>query len=915
MIDVRHAWRLALLSCTALAPAIAHAQSTPTVGTPTAPTAGSTASPGASVQGSQDTQEQVEISAPGASADTDEIVVTGRNIPNPVRATPQVVSVLSSAEIARTGEGDIAGALTRVTGLSVVGNGFVYVRGLGDRYSSALLNGLPLPSPEPLKRVVPLDIFPTSVIASAVVQKSYSANYPGEFGGGVINLTTPSVPKESFFNIGVSGSWDTQTTDELGYTYHGSKLDYLGFDTGKRDVPDLLQGAIRSGNPVVAGSNFSAADVRGFAASLTNADTTVLQRNKHLPPNFAADLSAGKSVDLGAGQLGFVASASFSNGWRTRDTRQQTANDPELASLQRDFRTVITDNRAVTSGLLSVGYDANRNKVRLTGLYIRDTLKQGRLSAGYNASVADADPIANPDFLGTPPILQQNTYWFERQLIDLQAVGEFHMGDLALDLRGGYANSQRESPYERDFTYTYDRGTAKDYVNFLSRTGGQSASVAFNDLNENVWAGGVDLSYRVPGARDLRISGGYAYNKTDRTSSRYLFDYVSAGGALPIAVAQERPDYLVSDYNIYTYDIRLSDASGAQGTAAYAADLRVHAGYGQVDAELLQGLRVNLGVRYEDGRQSVLPAGTGFAPTLIKQDYWLPAATVTWNFAEDMQFRVAASKTIARPQFRELAFQVYQDPESDRQFTGNPFLTDSKLKNAEARYEYYYARDQRISVAGFFKRIDNPIEQVGFIVGGGGLRTGFANAPKADLYGAEAEVIHYLPLDTLDVDFLTSRRVLLSANYTYTHSKLKLGDQTVIGPDLSAVPANVLYREGAPLTGQSDHIVNLQLGLESTDHLSQQTVMLNYASKRVTNRGPIQGSSRQPDIFERPGVSLDFVAREGFTGIGKGLELKFEARNLLGRRYREYQSFDDTRVNINNYKLGRILSLGGTLKF
>ncbi|OYW87187.1 MAG: TonB-dependent receptor, partial [Sphingobium sp. 32-64-5] len=133
-------------------------------------------------------QQGREISIPGA------IIVTGRRIDNFQQSAPAVVSVLSTADIQRTGEGDIAGALSRVTGLSVMGNGFVYVRGLGDRYSSALLNGSPLPSPEPLKRVVPLDMFPTGVIASSLVQKSYSVNFPGEFGGGVINLTTKATP-------------------------------------------------------------------------------------------------------------------------------------------------------------------------------------------------------------------------------------------------------------------------------------------------------------------------------------------------------------------------------------------------------------------------------------------------------------------------------------------------------------------------------------------------------------------------------------------------------------------------------------------------------------------------------------------------------------------------------------------------
>ena len=142
-------------------------------------------------------EEEVDVSIPGG----EEIVVRGYLDRNISKNAPQVVSVLSSADIERTGEGDIAGALARVTGLSVVGNGFVYVRGLGDRYSLALLNGSPLPSPEPLKRVVPLDLFPTSVIASSLVQKTYSANFPGEFGGGVINLTTKAIPREPFLTI------------------------------------------------------------------------------------------------------------------------------------------------------------------------------------------------------------------------------------------------------------------------------------------------------------------------------------------------------------------------------------------------------------------------------------------------------------------------------------------------------------------------------------------------------------------------------------------------------------------------------------------------------------------------------------------------------------------------------------------
>src|SRR3546814_1992042 len=181
-------------------------------------------------------RSEIEISGPGARPAAAEVVVIGRNIPNAIRRTPEVISVLSTEDIARTGEGDIAGALKRITGLSVVGGRFVYVRGLGERYSLALLNGSPLPSPEPLRRVVPLDIFPTDVIASSLVQKSYSVNYPGEFGGGVVNLTTKSMPDEAYLTIGGSLAFDTETTGEIGYTYYGSDTDWTGFDEGTRDI-------------------------------------------------------------------------------------------------------------------------------------------------------------------------------------------------------------------------------------------------------------------------------------------------------------------------------------------------------------------------------------------------------------------------------------------------------------------------------------------------------------------------------------------------------------------------------------------------------------------------------------------------------------------------------------------------------
>lgn len=903
-----------LLLTTFFCPAAALAQSAgaspPLQTPPTGPAAGDETeitAPGTEAQTAEDAvapEPEVEISTPGADVPTD-IVVRGRR--NVIRATPEVISVLSSEDIARTGEGDIAGALGRVPGLSVVGSGFVYVRGLGDRYSLALLNGLALPSPEPLRRVVPLDIFPTSVVASALVQKSYSVNYPGEFGGGVINLTTSSIPRESFLSIGASVGGDTETTGNLGYTYFGSRTDWLGFDNGERSIDGVFGQALRSNRVIGEGANFTRAQIQAITADLSNSRTNVLQRNRDIPANYGYDLSGGTSFNFGGAEIGVIASAGFSNSWRTRDSLQQTQGGDLIGT---EFQTVRTDNRVVANGLFGLSAKIGEHSLRFTNLLIRDTLKIGRLSAGYDVQIGD--PI--PD--GPAQQINQRTAWFERQLFNSQLVAEFDFGDIDLDLRGGYAKSERNAPYERSFTYVYDPAV-QDYVNNLT-TNPQSASVTFSELDENVWNAGGDLSYRVPGARNLTISVGGAYLDTHRGSTRRDFSFRPAS-ALPLGVTEQRPDFLLSDFNIYTYNILLVESSGLAGTARYEGDLRVAAGYGQLTADILPNLRLQGGVRYEDGKQSVTLVDlfdqgglTQVAP--IEKSYWLPAATLTWTMRPDMQLRLHGSRTLGRPQFRELAPQVYFDTESDRQFLGNPFITDSTLLNAEARYEWYFAPQQRVSVAGFFKRINRPIEAIATFTGGAALLTSFGNAPRAQIYGAEFEAQKFFPLSGLGLD---QHRFVVIGNYTFSDSEIQVrDDDTTILNDLrGARPAREVFFDGDPLTGQSRHIANLQFGIENTQRLQQLTLLFNYASKRVTSRGPASSGVRQEDFFEDPGLTVDLIARQGLRLLGSEVEVKFEARNLTGTKNEEYQDVGEERLFINRYRLGRSFSLGASMKF
>lgn len=847
-------------------------------------------------------EEAVDVSIPGAnSAD---IVVVGTRRPDISRAAPQVVSVLSSADIARTGEGNIAGALGRVTGLSVVGNGFVYVRGLGDRYSLALLNGSPLPSPEPLKRVVPLDLFPSSVISSSLVQKSYSVNFPGEFGGGVINLTTKAIPRDGFLSFGASIGANTATTGQLGYTYYGGDSDFTGYSNGARRIAPALQAYFDSGDRISTGN----VNTQAIASQLVRSSNAVIQRNGALPPNWSLTASGARSWDLsGDTQLGVIASAGYSNTWRTRDTIQQTASTRDLSQRELDFERVITDNRLVVNGLLGVSLEFGENKIRWTSVYIHDTLKQARLGIGTRAT-------SGP----TRTLQQQDTAWFERQLIDTQLVGEFKLTDtLSLDVRGTFANSKRRSPYELNFEYVRTNAASDPYgayfVNQLNNGQRGDATISFSRLNEKLWSGGLDLSWEA--TSDITASVGYLLSDTTRTTERRDFTF-TAPGTLPQGVGLLRPDLLLAPAVVNYFGINLIDTN--ENNPFFLADLTTHAGYGQIRADIIRDvLSIDIGVRYETAEQTVRPVqvftipNASLAGTNLNNDYFLPAATITWKLTPEMQLRFNGSKTIARPQFRELIFQNYFDPDSNRLFRGNPLLVDSQLYNAEVRYEWYYAREQRIAVAGFYKKIDNPIETfVSF--SDNDVLSSFANAPSADLYGAEFEVQKYFDLSGFSGSFWASRRAVVIANYTYTNSNIKVGaNDTVAVFAASSTRALDFFRDGVPLTGQSDHIANLQIGLEDTDHLSQQTFLLNYASDRVTNRG----AGGQPDIVERPGFQLDFVARQGVTVFGRELEMKFEARNITGTRYQEFQQSGANRIYYNLYRTGTSFSFGATMKF
>jgi outer membrane receptor protein involved in Fe transport len=849
---------------------------------------------------------QPVISIPGGG-----IIVTGRRSRNPERSSAQVISVLSEADIARTGESDIAGALGRVTGLSLVGNGRVFVRGLGDRYSLALLNGLPLPSPEPLSRVVPLDIFPTNVVASSLVQKTYSANFPGEFGGGVINLTTKAIPLRNFLEVSTGTSGDTLTTFQNGLTYFGSRWDSFGFDNGNRDIPSNLAAFLASGDRT---SDLPAAQQGAIAGQLMPLNLVTLQKVNSQRPNISGTITGGASFDLGSDTtLGVIATASIRNRLRNRTVRKQ-AGSADLTEVFEDFSTFITDENILVDGLIGLGLDIGEHTIRWTNLYIRDSLKTARLSEGTNILFG----ASGFNFI------EQQTAWFERQLIDTQLVSEFKFDRLKVDLRAGYARTDREAPFNTTVSYTRTNTPGNPYgdkfVAYLSQVSDAGiTSIAFDDLKEELLYGGLDLSYELTNSFTATI--GYAYTDNERRSaSREFRPFISGGKVeglgsdLVPALGLRKPGDIINGATLAGFNVTLSEATPFP---VFDAALEIHAGYGMARWLPTSHLIIDAGVRYEAAKQNVgldqsifnIPVA-GAVPTNIANNYFLPGGTITWEAKDNLQLRFAASKTIARPQFRELVEQTYFDPESNRRFRGNPFLQDSQLINLEARVEYYFGGRNRTTLATFYKDIEDPIEA--FLISNSGVPlTSFANAPGARLYGAELDFAYGFDISNWGGAFFETKQLLVLANYTFTKSRIQVGPG-----DIAPVPGNPnqiadqLFDKGAPLVGQSDHIANLSIGIEDTEKTQQATFLFNYASERVTARGgPL------PDVVEVPGLTVDFVARSEVKLGRLPLEISFEVRNIFGRDNLEFQEFQGNRIEINTFRVGTGFSMGLKISF
>lgn len=871
-----------------------------------------------------------------AAGTEDVIVVRGQFIPDEKRATSEIASVADSADFSLQGDGDAAVALRRISGLSLSSDSkFVFARGLNERYSTATLNGSPLPSPEPLRRTVPLDLFPTSVLETVLAQKTYSPQYSGEFGGAMVDLRTRTVPDERFMELSVSAGANDDTFLEEGLLYDGGgEEDYTGFDNGARNTTpeiDKFFGVARIDNSSVV----SAEENIAAGLSLVDPSMLVIQRG-----DVAGDAgvrgAAGDRFDLEGGNVsvGVVVAGGYSSAWRTRQGEQNafavTENTPADAPVFLRDR-FSTQQDISSNGLVSVGVDLfDNHEISALALAVRSTQKEARITNG-----------PDPDDRVNRQLREDSTEWFERQVWTTQVQGTHFfpaLHDLEVAWRASYSEALRDAPYQTRTPYRPSETLGRD----LLAASPLQTDIDFSTVADDTTDFGVDLTIPFAlGDRDIEVMGGYAYVENDREAVTRSYFYRVGSSLDPDRAQAQRIDVALSRLGsdpLVTFGETPADLL----PDFHLATLEVDAFYLGIDAALNNFLRIAIGARYEDAIEAVQTRDTTESPEetasqpivpvqsrtdcfsqgdqftcALEKDPVLPAATLTWNFSDNMQLRLGYSQTIIRPQFREYAPGQFIDTETNRNFIGNPFLVNTRLKNYDARWEYYFARDQFLTLGAFYKELTNPIEEALLPVGNQ-FQTTFVNVPSATLYGGEVEFEKIFDLSeaplVAGMAFFDTKDAIVRTNYTYTQSEISTTDGVSVRSSLNVIPSPIavpsgVFEDGRPLQGTSEHLFNITLGYQDYEAQSRAALVFNLASERIRSSEATTGSgdaaARFPVVFEQPPVTLDFTYSRLFELWDSEFELGLVARNLLDEDYDAYQKADGAEFTFDRYDIGR----------
>ncbi|WP_366934999.1 TonB-dependent receptor, partial [Pyxidicoccus fallax] len=746
-----------------------------------------------------------------------------------------VSDAISAQEIARTPDSSASDAVKRVVSATVVDGRYVLLRGLGGRYSTTLLNGALLPSPEPDEPSVPLDLFPTALLANLNVVKSYTADLPGTFGGGTLLIETNTYPSQFEFKPRITLGGDTVTTGQERNTQPGGGLEFLGFPGSTRKLPDVIPTTHELG-----ANGESAEELERQAESFNNVWGT---RRKTALPNLGLSASVGDTLRSGNSRLGYLATVSYGHKESTQvNSIGRTSFENDVFVRNDDARITQGAETANLSGLASVGYQFDRdNELTVFSLYTRGTDTRSVSSAGIDSLKGDRYEGSRLQF-----IVRQLSF---NQVRGFHRIGLF--GDSEVDWQANLSRVDRDEPDTRDTLYSDSLGTPTGSLSFPNQA--NSGERFFAELGETSGGGSVNLTVPFTDVR-LKVGGLAQVSARDFRARRFRYTLMrdsEVDRTLP-------PEQLFGD-EVLGNGIRMTEQTRGDSDA-YDASLAIFAGYVSADVKPTEALRLVGGVRLESSRQELtaLDQFTGEVDSTNEVDYldWLPAFNAIYALTPTVNLRTGYSYTLARPTFRELAPFAFYDFIRRRNVSGNPDLKQTRIHNVDARVEWFVGENEVLAASAFYKRFQNPIERVINSEGAGDM--GFENTAGANTYGLELEGRASLGRITESL-----RAFRLGANLTLIQSEIDLG--SVQGLQTNAK---------RPLQGQSPYVINVNASYERPESGTEVALLYNVYGRRISE----VGTNRLPDIYEQPFHRVDLALTQRLSAA---TQLKLTAANLL----------------------------------
>jgi len=847
-------------------------------------------------------------------SELEEVVVTGSRLQGSAQAVLDerkdqafVADILGAEQISRTGDSDAASALRRVTGLTLVDGKYIYIRGLGERYSSTLLNGATVPSPDPTRSVLPLDLFPSGIIESLNVQKSYSPALPAHFAGGNVDIRTKSIPSEKVFKIG--GKLGLNFDNDNSSWYAGGGDDTTGSDDGTRALPALLQSAL-IGDGI---NGLSASESVAIVSSL-NRDIDAVEQS--IDPDYGFDLTYGDKIDFGEeSRIGFLANMSYKNEWNVSEERNinNLAKSGGKIRINEFADGQSTEHQIKWSGMLNLGYDFNQDHhFELNNIFLSDTKDRLRNRQFENTNTINEDDESRR---------KVDVLYEERELISHQLKGRHNFPNwynFGADWYFSKSKTERGAPGAFETTFRIDRVDGSSNSQLARDI---DTTYGFQFLQDDVENYGINISlpiYTDSWSVELKAGADFVEKNRDAESIGIVLQTFSIPSQY---LAGDDYSQIMSDNNLSQtdYSIRLDDATS--NGDKYKAVTLIDAYYFMADFDLNKNWRVTGGVRYEDFRQVSVPfqphspffAGdtNAISELPLLEDELFPSLAATYIIDSEMQFRFNYSETTIRPDFRDISTSFYIDPLTEFLVRGSTSLKSSAVDNVDFRWEWYLESGENVSVALFWKDITNPIEQIELpsaTEGAPQLLT--ANATDGQLYGVEVEFLKDLSFISEDM-----ANYFMTGNFTYSDSEVNIcsnvgtdiclfEDQLKEALNTDQSVTSVITNNTRRLIGHSEWVVNLQMGWDALDNEHSATLVYNVFGPRII----VPGVSGFEDAEENSFHSLDFI----YTWYPSyDTTLKFQVKNLLG----EDKTIEQEGVDILTETVGTELSIQFGMNF